>query len=53
MTLGASILSALFVMLVVFSVLVILWALIRIFSVLVVALERRAKSADGSGDNAS
>ncbi|MDR1954324.1 MAG: hypothetical protein LBQ21_07655 [Clostridiales Family XIII bacterium] len=49
MNFGESLLSAVFVVLVVFSVLVILWGLIRIFSVLIGAIEDRGKSAGDGG----
>jgi hypothetical protein len=50
MNFGESVLSALFVVLIVFSVLVILWVLIRAFSVLIGAIERAGKSA-GDGNS--
>jgi hypothetical protein len=46
MGIGESILSALFVMIVVFIVLIVLWLLIRVFSVLIRVIERRITLED-------
>jgi hypothetical protein len=39
---GSAVLSALFVVLIVFSVLVLLWIALKVFSAIIVGLEKRA-----------
>lgn len=51
MDFGSATLSALFVMLIVFTVLVLLWVAVRIFSAIILGFEKRgsAKRAAGNG----
>lgn len=52
MSLGASILVAIFTMSVVFAVLAVLWAIIRLFSIVIGIIEKgNTKGSAGSGLN--
>jgi Na+-transporting methylmalonyl-CoA/oxaloacetate decarboxylase gamma subunit len=53
MDFGSAVLSALFVVLIVFTVLVLLWVAVRIFSAIILGFEKRgaAKKVAGNGGN--